>query len=41
MTASNHPDMYFEVIFDPVCRFTRHAPLLNARVGELPPKGAI
>ena len=40
MTVDNHPDMYFEVIFDTVFRFTRHAPLFNARVGELPPKGA-
>jgi len=41
MTVDNHPDMYFEVIFDTVFRFTRHAPLFNARVGELPPEGAI
>lgn len=41
MTVDTHPDMYFEVIFDTVFRFTRHAQLFNARVGELPPEGAI
>lgn len=36
MTADSHPGIYFEVVFDTVFRFTRHAALFNARVGVVP-----
>lgn len=38
MSVDSHPGIYFEVLFDTVFRFTRHAALFRARVGELPPE---
>ena len=36
MIADNHPEYDFEVLFDTVFRFTRHAPLFRAREGYPP-----
>ncbi len=39
MTLSDFPGKYFIVLFDTMFRFSRHASLFRAKVGELPPRG--